>query len=178
MSTQLLELRPFEQLFGPTVAGWVRDEAELFWLAPSTPPPLTAPKVVGWVKPGGRPLLLFREGETLPGGYGELNPLRGSTSRLWVGHVVLAPELRGQGLGKKFARLLVGEGFIDPQVERLVMVVFPENLPALHCYRAAGFRVTVRERHRFQPRGPEHVMLRLEITRAEAARLPAGVEAQ
>ena len=43
MSECSFELRPFDRLFGPTVAGWVRDDAELFWLAPSTPPPLTAP---------------------------------------------------------------------------------------------------------------------------------------
>ncbi|MHC4064580.1 MAG: GNAT family N-acetyltransferase [Planctomycetota bacterium] len=171
-------IRPFDPLFGPTVAGWVRDDAELFWLAPSTTSPLTAAKVLGWAKPQGRALLLFPEDESLPCGYAELNPLRGSTSQWWVGHVVVAPSLRGRGVGKLFTRLLMEEAFVDRRVDRLVMVVFPDNEAALHCYRAAGFRVTSRERHRFRPNGPDHVMMRLEITRAEAALAMPGAVAQ
>jgi len=167
MPEPILHLGLFEPGHGPMVASWVPSEAGLFRLAPSTTSPLTAAKVAGWARPGGQALLLFREGDADPCGYAELNPLRGSNTALWVGHVVIAPEFRGQGLGKRFTRMLVAQGFADPRVERLVMVVFPDNEPALRCYRAVGFRVTSQELHRFRIGGAEHPMLRLEITRAE-----------
>ena len=174
--TNTFQLRPFDKLFAATVAGWGGDDAELFWLAPRTIPPLTARKVVGWTKPTDRPLLLFRDNEQLPSGYGELNPLHGSMTNLWVGHVVVAPELRGSGLGRRFAGLLAREAFRDPRVERLIMVVFPDNTRALRCYQANGFRVTAEERHRFRAGGQVHKMLRLELGRDEFAQ--ASVTAQ
>ena len=130
------------------------------------------------MKPKGRALLLFPKGDSLPCAYGELNPLRGSPHQLWIGHLVVMPELRGQGIGRRFTRWLAQEAFADRRLARLVMVVFPDNESALCCYRAAGFRVVTRERHRFGAHGGEHVMLRLEITREQAARALAGAAAQ
>lgn len=164
MTDEPLQLHPFDALFAPTVAGWVPD-AELFRLAPSTPPPLTAAKVVGWTKPTDRPLLLFRGDEQTPCGYAELNALRGSRSILWMGHVVIAPARRGRGLGTAFTHRLVHEAFRDPRIERIVLIVLPDNEPAIRCYRANGFRQMSRERHRFGPAGKACTMLRLELGR-------------
>ncbi len=167
MAQATLRLRPFDKLFAPVVAGWARNDDELFWLAPSTSPPLTARKVIGWTRPKDRPLLLFRDGESEPCGYGELNPLNNSHDHVWVGHVVLAPHLRGCGLGRKLADLLIREAFSDPRVQRLSMVVFPENTAAVRCYEAVGFRLTSREQHRFRPRRDVYTMLRLEVARED-----------
>jgi ribosomal protein S18 acetylase RimI-like enzyme len=168
MDKQPLELRRFDSLFAPPVAGWVAD-GELLWLAPGTTPPLTAAKVVGWTKPTDRPLLLFRENEGLPCGYAELNPMRGSFSAVWLGHVVIDPQLRGRGLGAAFTRRLIEEAFADPVVERIVLIVFPDNQAAIRCYRSTGFAQTGRERHQFISGGPVHTMLRLELPRGLAA---------
>ncbi len=174
MSQSSLELRPFDRLHAAPVASWVADEDELFRLAPGTAWPLTPAKVVGWVKPRGRALLLFEDRGDLPCGYAELNPLRNSPDQIWLGHLVLDPRLRGRGIGKRMTQLLIEAGLADPQIDRLVMVVFPDNHAAVSCYRAVGFRVTRRERHRFGPRPGDHAMLRLEITRAEA--LATGIK--
>jgi RimJ/RimL family protein N-acetyltransferase len=162
-----LQLRPFDPLFAATVASWVPDE-ELLWLAPSTPPPLTPAKVVAWTNPPDRALLLFRGREPLPSGYAELNPLRGSSQAVWLGHVVIAPPLRGRGLGSAFTAELVAEAFANPRTERIVLIVFPDNEPAIRCYRAAGFHQTATEQHRFGSRRAAHSMLRFELTRGEA----------
>lgn len=171
-------LRPFDRLHAPTVAGWVRDAAELFWLAPSTEPPLTPRKVVAWTRPQDRPLLLFAGGQVEPCGYGELNPLKGSTSQLWVGHVVVAPAVRGHGIGRRLTRMLAETAFAEPRIERLVMVVFPQNHAALRCYRGSGFRTTAREHHRFATRPQTHLMLRLELDRQSFAACLSGPAAQ
>lgn len=167
MCRETLQLRPFDKLFAHTVVGWVPDE-ELLWLAPSTLPPLTVDKVIGWTKPTDRPLLLFRDDEPAPCGYAELNPLRSTGQAMWLGHVVIAPALRGQGLGAAFTRRLVAEAFADTRIERVVLIVFPDNEAAIRCYRANGFRQTGEERHRFRPQGSACTMMRLELSRALA----------
>ena len=177
LTDEPLNLRAFDPLFAPTVAGWVPDD-ELLWLAPSTAPPLTAAKVVGWTKPPDRPLLLFRGDEPLPAGYAEVNPLRGSSQAVWLGHVVIAPALRRQGFGTEFTRRLVQEAFTDTRVERIVLIVFPANQAAIRCYLANGFRQTGQERHRFRPRGSAHTMLRLELLRNQVACCHSGGQAQ
>ena len=58
-------LARFDPLMAPVIARWARDDRELFWLAPKTPPPLTAAKVVAWASPDGRPLLFCRDGAML-----------------------------------------------------------------------------------------------------------------
>ena len=173
-----LQLRPFDPLYGPAVASWVLDELELLWLAPGTVWPLTAAKVVGWTRPTDRPVLLFEGTESLPCGYAELNPLRDSQAQLWIGHLVIDPARRGGGLGRRFTRMLLAEAFAAPRVERVVMIVFPDNEAAVRCYKACGFRVTRQERHRFPPHRRDHSLLRMEITRAEAVRLSAETAAQ
>jgi RimJ/RimL family protein N-acetyltransferase len=177
LTDEALHLRPFDPLFASTVAGWVGDD-ELLWLAPSTVPPLTAVKVVGWTKPPDRPLLAFRGDEPLPAGYAEVNPLRGSSQAVWLGHVVIAPALRGQGFGTEFTRRLVREAFSDARVERIVLIVFPANQAAIRCYLANGFRQTSKEVHRFRPRGSEHTMLRLELLRNQVGRCHSKGQAQ
>src|SRR5262245_1036734 len=102
-----LELRPFDKLFAPTVASWLPDPREHFWVAPSTPAPLTAAKVVGWIRPEDRPLLLFAAGHLLPYGYAELNPMKADPAALWIGHLVVDPVRRRRGVGAAFVRLLV-----------------------------------------------------------------------
>jgi GNAT superfamily N-acetyltransferase len=160
------------------VASWVRDETELLWLAPGTAWPLTADKVCGWTGPTDRPVLLFEGAQSIPSGYAELNPLRESKTQLWIGHLIIAPARRRRGLGRRFTRMLVEDAFSDPRAERVVMIVFPENQPALRCYESVGFRVIRTEQHRFPPHQQERSLLRLEITRAEASYMSSGPAAQ
>ena len=173
-----LKVQPFDPLFAATVASWVRGPEELVWLAPSTSWPLTAAKVVGWCRPSDRPVLMFDGGDGLPCGYAELNPLRDSRSRLWVGHVVIDPTRRGSGLGQRFTRLLVAKGFADPRVEQVVMIVFPDNEVAIRCYEANGFSVVRHEEHRFPPERRKRSLLRMEITRQVALQMSSQSMAQ
>ncbi|MFQ5491767.1 MAG: GNAT family N-acetyltransferase, partial [Phycisphaerae bacterium] len=166
-----LDIREYDPVYGATVARWVHSPRELFWLAPSTSWPLTGDTVSGWVvKPTDQALLLFEAGREIPCGYAELNLLRDSTRHLWIGHVVIDPARRGRSLGRRFVGMLAERAFADPDIERLTMVVFPENTGAVSCYEAVGFRITSRERHRFGSDKKEHLMLRLELTRHQADR--------
>ena len=163
---QNLRLMPFHEQYAPDVAGWVRSPQQLRLLAPGTDPPLTPAKVSRWPKPGGRAFLLSHPDEARPIGYGELNPM-GSQRRdeLWLGHIVVCPYWRGEGIGQVFVRALVSHAFDQLHARRISLIVFPDNLPAVKCYQRAGFVNVGDEYHGFNGPEPRHRFLRFEIKR-------------
>lgn len=157
----------FRPWHAPTIARWVRTEQELRWLAPSTPPPLTAEKIVGWKKPDGAAFVLVKGGERAPWGYGEINRWQDCEQHVWLGHVIVRPDQRGRGLGGLLLRALLDEAFERRKSMRVALIVFPDNYAALRCYRRGGFNLSGEEHHQFGHTGPTHRLLRLEIARAE-----------
>ncbi|MCH7703240.1 MAG: GNAT family N-acetyltransferase [Planctomycetes bacterium] len=162
MKPSPLSLGAFDKLYAPLVAGWVQGAEALFRLAPGTPPPLTAAKVVGWTSTGGCPWLLWAVGQQEPCGYAELNPMESNPEALWMGHLLLRSDVRGQGWGHRFVRCLVDQAFDQMAASAIVLVVFPDNQPAIRCYERAGFSVQRKEVHRFRSR-QRHRMLRMEL---------------
>jgi ribosomal protein S18 acetylase RimI-like enzyme len=177
-------LKPFKARWAATVAGWVTDVTELRLLAPGTPWPLNAGKVTGWLKPGGRAMMLVSGsvessntaaysavGEAVsepfgtPIGYGELNPMSGHSEQLWLGHVILRPDWRGRGWGELLVRSLVGTAWHMGRVRKIALVVFPENTAAIECYLRAGFRSIREEQHQFTPDQSPIRLLRMEMSR-------------
>lgn len=142
------------------VAGWVRDAQELFWLAPSVTPPLTADKVAAWTRESGSPFLLLDEDQTAIG-YAELNPMRESPSHWWIGHLLLDPVHRGGGKGETFTRLLLEQAFAVRQARTVSLIVFPHNKAAIRCYLRAGFEVEGEQFHAFGTSSTKHRMLHL-----------------
>ena len=162
MKPSWLSLGAFDKLYAPLVAGWVQGEEALFRLAPGTPSPLTAAKVVGWTSKGGCAWLLWGAGQQEPCGYAELNTMESSPSALWLGHLLLRADVRGQGWGHRFVGFLVDQAFQQMAASAIVLVVFPDNQPAIRCYERMGFGVKRKEVHRFRGR-QRHRMLRMEL---------------
>ena len=156
-------LTAFDNVFAPRVASWVRDGHELFWLAPKTEPPLTAAKVAAWPGRTGSPMLFWREGESEPLGYLELNPMPNQKGHLWMGHCVLAPNCRGVGLGRIMVGLGNDEAFGHRSAHRVSLVVFPGNVAAIRCYRAVGYLKAGDQLKHFATTGKQHVMRRMTI---------------
>ena len=157
-----LHLEPFRQVYAPLIAEWPRTRQELFWLAPSTNPPLTAAKIAAWQKRSGRSFVYRQAGDPSPIAYAELNPMRRHASHLWLGHCVVRPNLRGEGIGRRFVWELLSEAFEQLGADRVLLIVFPENAAAVRCYRRCGFRVAGSEFHRFGDNASKCRLLRLE----------------
>lgn len=165
-----LTLVRFSPTHAPHIAGWVATDQELHWLAPGTPPPLTAEKVIAWKRPNGTALVAVERVGTAPIGYAELNPMKGDANRqaglhehLWIGHVVVAPQLRGGGIGQAFVHSLLAYAFGTLAADRITLVVFPENRSAIQCYQSVGFSIVQEERHRFGKSSTRHKLLRLSL---------------
>ena len=158
----------FDPLMAPILATWVKDAKELFWLAPSTSPPLTAAKVLNWQNTDVSAMVLRRDQTTEVIGYLELNLMPSQTRHLWMGHCIIRPERRGCGLGRLMVGLAIEDAFVRRQAESVSLVVFPDNLAAVECYRSVGF-VTVGEQFKeFQGTSQTHRMLRMSIARQQS----------
>ena len=125
--------------------------------------PLTAEKVIGWHKATGESFVLVNEPDPAPIGYAELNPMQREPGHFWLGHAILRPNVRGQGLGQIFVRALVRHAFEQLAADRLSLIVFPENAAAVECYRRVGFSSVREEYHEFGDDRTKHRFLRLEI---------------
>lgn len=165
-------LQAFDRLYAPRICGWVTDDAELFWLAPKTFPPLTASKVVAWPGVDGAPCLFMRDGADGPLGYLEVNPMPLEPGHLWLGHCLLNPDHRGIGLGRRMVRLALQLAFERRGASRMSLVVFPENAAAVRCYRRVGFADVRDQVKYFHTTGRRHVMLEMTIDRAAFAAGP------
>lgn len=155
-------LAAYKPKWGELVAQWVTTAVDARWLAPGTPPPLTGEKVNAWKKAGGSNYVGFQRNVFHPVAYGELNPMRLDSGHYWIGHVIVDPRVRGQGIGRAFVRKLLEDAFQHFHARRVSLVVFPENAAAIQCYRYCGFRVVGEERHKFKPDGEAQRLLRLE----------------
>lgn len=140
-------LEPFDPRQAECVASWVRSDQEAYWLAPKTTPPLTAQRIRCWALPNHEALQLRTPEGAAPLAYGELNLLNGSRRHFWLGHLIVDPDCRGRGLGRELTRRLLQRAFYRRGAQKVSLVVFPENVDAIACYRAAGLHDDGAEEH-------------------------------
>lgn len=155
------------------VASWVRDERELLWLAPATVAPLTAEKVDGWSKADQHRFVVWESIPRRAAAYVELDYLTPAREQMWVGHLVIAPALRGRGLSVVVTDTLLEMAFDRFGARQVLLLVFPENTPAVRCYERVGFRGAGEEIKHFEHRGRSERLLRMAIDRGRYRRLSA-----
>ena len=164
------ELRPFSSDQATEVAGWAETPADLFILAPATPPPLTAEKVRAWTSERDTPLLLYPVRGTAPVGYAELNVMAHDARILWIGHLIVPRALRGQGIGYIFIQYLLRRAFEENRAHSVNLVVFPENEIAVHCYLKCGWRKDCVHYKTFSHRRGKFKMTKMKITERQFRR--------
>jgi len=59
---------------------------------------------------------------------------------LRLGYVIVSPEKRGLGYGKKMLELALTFAFEVYGAKKVSLGVFENNIPAYHCYRSVGFK--------------------------------------
>jgi [ribosomal protein S18]-alanine N-acetyltransferase len=134
-----MQIQPFTATHAALVASWARSADEAVkWAAVQTFP-VSAQTVVDWQDADDvRAHLLWADG--VPVGYGELW-LDTEEDEVELARIIVAPELRGTGLGQVLVRALVSRA-VTAGYQDVFMRVHPDNAAALGSYRAAGF-VTV-----------------------------------
>src|SRR5262245_6191399 len=160
-----LRLAPFaRERHARDIVSWVRTPLEAFQLAPKSPPPLTIERVAEWAGPGRAQFVLTDLADNRPLAYGELNTMENSRADYWLGHLIVDPARRGEGLGTRLTRMLLHRAFMRLHARRVCLVVFYENFAAISAYRTAGLYADGWEDQQFPAYGRSARLLRMVAT--------------
>ena len=89
-------------------------------------------------------------------------------SVLRIGFVIVDDSKRGSGYGKEMILLAVKYAFDIFKAEKVTLGVFENNMPAYHCYKAAGFKETDTDKEVFcKCCGETWRIIELEINRED-----------
>jgi ribosomal protein S18 acetylase RimI-like enzyme len=134
-----MPLHPFDPVRAALVASWAVGEEEVrsWWAADGDVVPAEA--VAEWSETDDVEAYLFAEDAGPYVAYGELW-LDHEEGDLELAHLVVAPERRGQGVGRALVQALAEQArHAHPELSLVVLRVQPENDQAIRAYTAAGF---------------------------------------
>jgi len=129
---------PFDPARATLVSSWAPTAAEvLSWCALAEAP--VPPEVIsGWSTADDVDAFLLLDGE-VPVAYGELW-LDEEEGEVELARLLVAPERRGQGVGRTLTSLLAAAARDrHPHLETVCLRVRPENTAGHRAYEAAGF---------------------------------------
>lgn len=86
---------------------------------------------------------------------------------LRLGFVIVDDTKRGKGYGKEMISLSLKYAFEILRVDRVTLGVFENNMPAYHCYKAAGFKDVEAKEMICEFFGERWKILELELTKEE-----------
>lgn len=143
----MLRVRPYRKDDAKTIVTWCKDEETFYkWSAGIMGEyPLTVQKLEEATN--GRidndryfPFVAVDDGRVV--GFFTLRHPEGVNDQLRFGFVIVDPEIRGKGYGKKMLQLGLKFAFEVYGVTKGSLGVFENNMNAYHCYHAVGFRET------------------------------------
>lgn len=82
----------------------------------------------------------------------------------FIGNVVIAPQLRGKGLGRAMALAMMQAAFNKHRLAEVRLSVFCNNLPAIRLYHSLGFQPYGLE-PRQTPEGKPAMLLHMKKSR-------------
>lgn len=146
----MLGVRPYRKDDAKTIVTWCKDEETFYkWTAGIMGEyPLTVQRLEEATN--GRidndryfPFAAVDDGRVV--GFFTLRHPEGANDELRFGFVIVDPEIRGKGYGKKMLQLGLKFAFEVYGVTKVSLGVFENNPNAYHCYFAVGFRETGEE---------------------------------
>jgi RimJ/RimL family protein N-acetyltransferase len=135
-----MPLQPFDAAHAALVASWaVGDEVVRAWCAVDDDS-VPADVVAGWSQADDVEAFVFADVDGGPlVAYGELW-LDDEEGEIELARLLVAPERRGQGVGRVLVRALVERARqTHPELPDVILRVRPENEQGIRAYAAAGF---------------------------------------
>lgn len=143
-----MKLRIYEKEDAAIVCSWIKDEKSLYqWSADRIGKfPVSGDELNAYYASGlnGKfiPLSALDENGCLAGHFFIRYPDESDDSTVRLGFVIIDPDLRGRGNGRKMMQLAEDYARNELHASKITLGVFAENESARYCYEAAGFRQT------------------------------------
>lgn len=120
------------------LATWVADATACQrWAGPRVPFPLSAETLPGLLAMQDAQSWFLDEGADKPVGFGQFWPT--APGSVHLGRVIVAPEMRGWGLGVVLCRSLATLAARSTGANAVTLRVYRDNPAALHTYEGLGF---------------------------------------
>lgn len=141
-----MTLRPYKPEDSKIISSWVKDKKQLFqW---------SADRIGKWPLKGDElnenykdrnpdffiPLTAIDEKEQPAGHLFILYPDETNKTLVRFGFIILSPELRGKGNGRKMLELAIKYADEKLHASRITLGVFANNPKARDCYESVGFK--------------------------------------
>lgn len=139
----MIRIRPYKPSDSETVLSWCRDEKTFYqWTAGiigAYPPSKASFESLG-------SLMRFTalDDKEVVGFFTARNPGQ-SQDELRFGFVIVDPDKRGKGYGRKMLQLAIKFAFEIYGAKKVSLGVFENNPSAYSCYKAAGFQDVLRD---------------------------------
>jgi RimJ/RimL family protein N-acetyltransferase len=138
-----MELRPTTADHLQTILGWVKNNQEMvMWSGPTFTWPLEYTQLARYFDNPHRTYwsALDAESQELVGHASLL--IDDDADLMRIGFIIVNPEHRGRGVGRKFVEAVVNEGFRASTLPVMKLGVYAHNTAALNLYERLGFRKT------------------------------------
>ncbi|HHA2422617.1 GNAT family N-acetyltransferase [Stenotrophomonas maltophilia] len=133
------QLQPVQPRHYPRIAGWLDSVAATQrWAGPGVAFPLLPEAFARALELAERPGWVLLDGEGACMGFGQYWLTAPGTAHL--GRIIVSPQARGRGLGRVLMQLLCAEALRSPDVQRLSLRVYRDNVAAIALYRDFGFQ--------------------------------------
>ena len=164
-----VRLRPIEPEDVPLLLRWINASAALEWLQRRLP--LTRRQEQAWAaRAATDPQMPTFIIQTLPGADIGVLGLQLEAGRGIFGIAIHEPQYWARGYGQDAVEVLVNAAFQVLPLQRIELLVLPENTRAIHCYEKVGFKREGLLRSYIYNRGKMQDMMIMSILHEEWSR--------
>ena len=151
----MIRLRPFKKQDSQIIAGWPGDEKDFMkWCAGMYKFPMTAQQLCEryeeFCRDDNAWFMTALDDSGKVCGHFIFRKADCENNSIHLGFIIIPPELRGKGFGKKMLLQALKYAFEIFGVKTVTLGVFANNKSALECYKAAGFIETDVEKECFE----------------------------
>jgi GNAT superfamily N-acetyltransferase len=133
----MLTHRPVQEVDISTICQFPRSELELFFMFPKATYPLTVEQLSAAIAQRSESTVILLDGRVV--GFANFYGCEPG-EKCAIGNVIVAPDARGQGVGKYLIETMIQIALTKHMVKEVQISCFNQNVPGLLLYQKLGFR--------------------------------------
>lgn len=174
----MITFRPFKKCDGQIVVSWIGNEEVYYrWCAGHIGTyPVTTDMLIEYSKKVAedpRAFWMVACEDERPFGFMQFRYPTPENDVIRIGYILVEPELRGKGYGKRLMNLAVKYSFDFLSVRKITLGVFEDNLQAFRAYSSVGFILT-KSTHSYEIMGETKAVNEMVMYSPQAANSSTG----